>query len=88
MTDIRDGLVREGELIAQRIKMSDVGGHRVALWSIQDTELNTVTYSLISTRTGKSIESDSLEHLERLYNICTQCLIAELNGGSSNVGTA
>ena len=37
MTDIGDGLIRDGDLIAQRIKMSDVGGHRVALWSIQDT---------------------------------------------------
>lgn len=88
MTDIVDGLVREGELLAQRIKMSDVGGHRVALWSIQDTELNTVTYSLISTRTGKSIESDSLGHLERLYDICIKCLTAEANGGSSDVGIA
>jgi len=88
MTDIQNGLVREGELLAQRIKMSDVGGHRVALWSIQDTELNTVTYSLISTRTGKSVESDSLGHLERLYDICIQCIMAEFSGGGSNVGIA
>jgi hypothetical protein len=83
-----DGFIREGDLIAQRIKMSDIGGHRVALWSIQDTEFNTVTYSLVSTRTGMSTESDSLEHLERLYDICIQCLTAELNGGSSHVGIA
>ena len=85
---IHDGLIREGELIAQRIKMSEVGGHRVALWSIQDTELNTVTYSLVNTRVGKSVESDSLGHLERLYDVCIQRLTAEMNGGSSNVGTA
>lgn len=88
MTDIMDGLIRDGDLVAQRIKMSDVGGCRVALWSIQDTELNTVTYSLVNTRVGKSTESDSLGYLERLYNTCIQYLTAEMNGGSSNVGTA
>jgi len=82
----RDGLIRDGDLIAQRIKMSDMGGHRVALWSIQDTELNTVMYSLVNTRVGKSVESDSLEHLERLYDVCVQRLTAEANGGSSDVG--
>jgi len=88
MTDIMDGLVRDGEFIAQRIKMSEVGGHRVALWSIQDTELNTVMYSLVNTRVGKSVESDSLGHLERLYDICIQRLTAEVNGGLSDVGVA
>jgi len=78
----RDGFVQDGELIAQRIKMSEVGGHRVALWSIQDTELNTVTYSLVNTRTGKSVESDSLDHLEYLYDICIQYLMSERDGVS------
>ena len=87
MTDIMDGLVRDGEFVAQRIKMSEVGGHRVALWSVQDTELNTVMYSLVNTRTGKSIESDSLGHLEHLYEVCILRLIAEIEGGT-NVGTA
>lgn len=88
MTNIQNGLIREGEFLAQRIKMSDIGGYRVALWSIQDTELNTVKYSLVNTRTGKSLESDSLQYLERLYDICIQCLTAEINGGYSNVGIA
>ena len=81
-------IIRDGELLAQRIKMSDVDGHRIALWSIQDTELNTVTYSLVNTRTGKSVESDSLEHLEHLYDICARFLMAELQGGIANVGIA
>ena len=84
----RDGLVRDGEFIAQRIKMFTLGSHRVALWSIQDTELNKVIYTLINTRTNMSVENDSLEYLERLYDVCIQRLTAEVNGGSSDVGIA
>lgn len=89
MADIESGTIRDGELLAQRIKMSDVGGCRVSIWSIQDTELNTVHYSLVNTRVGKSVESDSLEYLEHLYDVCIQRITMELSGGGgSNVGIA
>lgn len=72
MIDMKRGFIREGELVAQRIHMWYVNGHRVAIWSIQDTELHNVKYVLVNTQTGRIIESLSLDHLERLYDMCIQ----------------